>query len=90
MSYKELSKEELQSTLAALKEEYNEICKMNVNLDMSRGKPGADQLDLSMGLLDVFHGASDLKSENGFDCRNYGLLDGLPEGKRMMADIMGV
>lgn len=90
MSYKELSKEELQSTLVALKEEYNEICKKNVNLDMSRGKPGTDQLDLSMGLLDVLNGTSDLKAENGFDCRNYGLLDGLPEAKQMMADIMGV
>ena len=90
MSYKEMSKEALQKELEQLKAEYSEICEKDVQLDMSRGKPGADQLDLSMGLFDVFQSTSDLKSENGLDCRNYGLLDGLPEAKRMMAEIMDV
>ena len=56
---------------------------------MSRGKPGPDQLDLSMDMLDVFNSKSELKSENGFDCRNYGVMDGIPEAKKLMADIMG-
>lgn len=48
---------------------------------MSRGKPGADQLDLSMGMLDVLDSKTALKSENGTDLRNYGVLDGIPEIK---------
>ena len=58
-------------------------------LTCPRGKPGPDQLDLSMDMLDVFNSKSELKSENGFDCRNYGVMDGIPEAKKLMADIMG-
>jgi DNA-binding transcriptional MocR family regulator len=55
---------------------------------MSRGKPAATQLDLSMNLLDVLNSKSELKSENGFDIRNYGVLDGIPEAKKLMADVL--
>lgn len=88
MSYREFTKEELNEELIVLKERYQDICSKNIQLDMSRGKPGPDQLDISMGLFDVFHSASDLKAESGLDCRNYGLLDGLPEAKRLMGEIM--
>lgn len=62
---------------------------MGLALDMSRGKPGADQLDLSMGMLDVLDSKTALKSENGTDLRNYGVLDGIPEAKKLIADVIG-
>ena len=88
--YNALSKEQLNEELVKLKEEYSKICQSEINLDMSRGKPGADQLALSMGMMDVFDSSSELKAANGFDCRNYGVLDGIPEAKKMMAEIMDV
>lgn len=88
MFYNEYSKEKLQEELEGLYKEYNKIKESGISLDMSRGKPGPDQLDLSMDMLDVFNSESDLKASNGLDCRNYGVLDGIPEAKKMMADIM--
>lgn len=89
LAYRDLTKEQLEEELLMQKEAYKEICAKNISLDMSRGKPGPDQLDLSMDMLDVFNSKSELKSENGFDCRNYGVMDGIPEAKKLMADIMG-
>lgn len=57
---------------------------------MSRGKPGADQLDLSMGMMDVLADGADLKCETGVDCRNYGVPDGIPEAKRLLGAISEV
>ena len=88
MAYKDLSREQLNEELIKLKEEYHKFCEADISLDMSRGKPGPEQLDLSMGILDIFNSKSEIKAANGFDCRNYGVLDGLPEAKKMMADIM--
>ena len=88
MSYNNLSKEELKKELENLQKQYKEIQDKNINLDMSRGKPGLDQLAISMGMLDVLTSESDLKAEDGTDCRNYGVLDGIPEAKRLMADMM--
>ena len=56
---------------------------------MSKGKPSAKQLDVSLGLLDTINSSSDLKALDGTDCRNYGVLDGIPEAKKLMADMMG-
>ncbi len=84
-----MSKEELTQELTALKAEYEKIKGMGLALDMSRGKPGADQLDLSMGMLDVLDSKTALKSENGTDLRNYGVLDGIPEAKKLIADVIG-
>ncbi|MFQ9515531.1 MAG: aminotransferase class I/II-fold pyridoxal phosphate-dependent enzyme [Eubacterium sp.] len=89
LAYEQLSREELQKELESLKEEYQKICESDISLDMSRGKPGPEQLDLSMGMFDVFNSSSEIKASNGLDCRNYGVMDGLPEAKQMMADIMG-
>lgn len=88
-AYKDMGEEELKKELQSLKEEYYKICQDDISLDMSRGKPGTDQLELSMGLFDVFNSSSEIKSAAGTDCRNYGVLDGLNEAKQMMADIMG-
>lgn len=89
LAYKDMGKEELKKELESLKAEYEKICQENISLDMSRGKPGTDQLELSMGMLDVLNSKSDMMSSDGFDCRNYGVLDGIPEAKKMMGAIMG-
>ena len=57
---------------------------------MSRGKPSKAQLDLSMGMMDVLSSASDLTCDDGTDCRNYGVLDGIPEMKQLFADMLGI
>jgi len=88
MDYNKLSKEELEKLKADLEKQFTEIKNKNIKLDMSRGKPAATQLDLSMNLLDVLNSKSELKSENGFDIRNYGVLDGIPEAKKLMADVL--
>lgn len=87
--YQEMSREELLQEKAALEAEYARIKEKDLALDMSRGKPGADQLDLSMGMLDCLDSESELKSENGTDLRNYGILDGIPEAKKLMGDMIG-
>jgi len=89
-TFQELSKEELLSLKAGLEQEYEEAKRKGLKLDMSRGKPSIAQLDLARGFFDVLTSGSDMKDENGVDVRNYGALDGIPEAKRLMADIMGV
>ena len=83
--FKEMTKEELVSKQAELQKRYDDFKAMNLKLDMSRGKPGADQLDLSADMLDCNDYFSD-----GVDLRNYGLLDGIPSCKKLFADLMGV
>lgn len=70
--------------------EYNEFKSKGLKLDMSRGKPAPDQLDLSERLLTAVATSGDCFSENGTDCRNYGVLDGLPEVKKLFAEMLGV
>lgn len=82
--YTEMSREELQVLHQELEKDYENIRALGLNLDMSRGKPGADQLDLSMGMMDVLHSGVDLRCETGVDCRNYGVIDGIPEAKRLL------
>ena len=88
--YQEMAKEELLVEKAALEKQFEEIKALNLKLDMSRGKPAAAQLDLAMDMLDVLDSKSVLKAENGMDLRNYGILDGIPEAKRLMAEVLGV
>lgn len=87
--YQEMTKEELLQEQAALEAEYAKIKEMGLALDMSRGKPGTDQLDLAMPMLDVLNSKSVLKSENGLELRNYGGLDGIPEAKKLIAEMVG-
>lgn len=88
-AYKTLSKEELQTLQQELTKAYEDAKGKDLKLDMSRGKPSASQLDTGMDILEIINSASDLKTEEGLDCRNYGILDGIPEAKRLMADMMG-
>jgi len=86
MSYKEMTKEELQEIRKEVAANYDELKAKGLKLDMSRGKPSAKQLDVSLGLLDTINSSSDLKTLDGTDCRNYGVLDGIPEAKKLMFD----
>lgn len=90
MLLKDMTKEELVSFKDRLSEEYELYKSKGLKLDMSRGKPSADQLDLSMGILDVLSSKDVIKSENGTDCRNYGVLDGIPEAKKLFSEMIGV
>ena len=87
-SYKEMSKEELQQEYKALLAEYKRYQAMDLNLNMSRGKPCREQLDLSMPMMDTLNSDADMCCEDGTDCRNYGVLDGIHEAKVLMGDMM--
>lgn len=89
-AYASMSREELLSLKEELDKEFQGYKEKGLKLDMSRGKPSIAQLNLSMGMMDVFHSESDLKCEDGTDCRNYGVLDGIPEAKRLLASIAEV
>lgn len=88
--YNEMSKERLETLKTELYKKYNQIKSMGLSLDMSRGKPGADQLALTNDMLTVISSSDECKAENGFDCRNYGVLDGIPECKKLFADLLAV
>lgn len=89
-SYKECSKEELLELKKELELAYEDAKGKGLSLDMSRGKPSKAQLDMAMDFMDTFNSSSELVTEAGLDCRNYGLLDGIPEAKKLMADMIGV
>ena len=86
--YQDLSVEELESLRKELKQSYREYQNMDLNLDMSRGKPSLDQLDLSNGMMDALNSEADMYSSDGFDVRNYGVLGGIAEAKELLSDMM--
>ena len=90
MQYKEYSTEQLFEERGALWQKFDEIKSMGLNLNMARGVPSPDQLSLSLGMLNVLYAEADCRASDGTDCRNYGVMDGIPECKRMMATLMGV
>ena len=89
-SYRELSTEELLGLKEKLSVQFEEIKAKNLKLDMSRGKPSAAQLDLAMGMMDVLSSDESLVCEEGVDCRNYGVLDGIREAKQLLSDMSEV
>ena len=86
--YIEMTDEELNEELVQLKKEYKKIQALGLHLDMSRGKPCKDQLDLSMAMMDVLNSDSDLTCDDGTDCRNYGALTGISEARELIGDMM--
>ena len=90
IAYKDRSVEELQTLKSELEKQFAEIKAQNLKLDMSRGKPSRAQLDLSMGMMDVLSSEANLFCEEGVDCRNYGVLDGIREAKRLLSDMSEV
>ena len=89
MKYSEMDKQALEAEKQKCIERLSKYSKDDISLDLSRGKPSKEQLELSMKMLDVLDHHSLLDSESGQDCRNYGGLDGIPEAKRLLAHMMG-
>jgi DNA-binding transcriptional MocR family regulator len=84
----EMSREEIKAVKQQAEQKYNEFKAQGLKLDMSRGKPSPEQLDLTMDMLNVLN-KDNLVSESGMDCRNYGGLDGIPEAKKLLAPMVG-
>ena len=87
--YQKMSKEELCQIKEGLEKEYAQLKGMGLSLNMARGKPSAAQLDITMPMLETLSSSSDLIAEDGTDCRNYGALDGIPEAKELVAQMIG-
>lgn len=88
--YKEMTREEMLKEQAALEARYEEVKAKGLKLDMSRGKPSKAQLDLANGMMDVLNSDSNMVCEAGVDCRNYGIMDGIPEARQLLADMSEV
>ena len=89
-NYQKMSRDELETEYQRVLERYNCYKDKGLSLDMSRGKPGFDQLALSMPMLDTVRSDGDMRTLDGSDVRNYGQLDGIPEMKALFAEILGV
>lgn len=89
-SYQKMSREELLKEKESLEQQYKEICKKGLKLDMSRGKPSKEQLELSMPMMDVLTSKTPLVSRAGTDIRNYGVIDGITEGQEFIASLVGL
>ena len=90
VSYRERSKAALLHEKSVLEAKFEEIKAKDLHLDMSRGKPSIAQLNLSNGMMDVLNSTADMVCEAGVDCRNYGIMDGIPEARRLLADMSEV
>ena len=89
-TYQSMSKEELEQLKSELEKKYKEYQGKGLKLDMSRGKPSKEQLNLSMGMMDVLNSETDLVTEEGTDCRNYGILNGIKEARELLGAISEV
>ena len=85
--YAQRNRQELEAELSSLKAAYKKYQEMELQLNMARGKPCVEQLDLSMGMMDALSSDADLSCEDGTDCRNYGVLDGIAEAKKLIGDM---
>lgn len=88
--YKDLSTDEMRTLYDALEKQYEEYCALNLELNMARGKPSPEQLELSMPMLDCVNSTSGYRAADGTDCRNYGVLAGLPEARTFIANMLDV
>ncbi len=89
-SFSEMSPEELKAVIAAEQKKLDHWSDMDLTLDLTRGKPNQAQLDLSSGMLNIISDRGDCFSASGLDCRNYGILDGLPETKKLFSDLLDI
>ena len=90
MDYMNSSAQELEREYQALKQKYEEVKSKGLSLNMARGKPGKEQLDISNGMLSVLDENTDFVGKDGMDVRNYGILDGITECKELFAKVLGV
>lgn len=89
-TYSQMKREELLAEQSILLEKYNALKSQGLSLDMSRGKPSSEQLDLSDEILTNVSSADETLSDSGTDVRNYGVLEGLPECRKLFADLLEV
>ena len=89
-TYLEYTADELRGVIAEEQAKLDAWSAKNLTLDLTRGKPNQAQLDLSSGMLSIISDRGDCFSESGLDCRNYGILDGLPETKRLFSDLLDI
>ena len=89
-AYCEMSKEELKALEKELTAQYEEAKAKGLKLDMSRGKPAAEQLDMTMPMMDIFNRNFDMRDEKGVDVRNYGNLVGIWGARRLLGEMLGV
>lgn len=87
-AYQKMTPAQLAQEVQVLREQYEVYKNKGLKLDLSRGKPDGDQLDLAMPMLDTLKNPQDFLDETGFDCRNYGVLEGIPEARRLMGEIL--
>lgn len=88
-AYRDISTEDLRALRTELEKRYDEYAARGLSLNMARGKPSFAQLDLSLPMLDILDSAAILTAEDGTDCRNYGVVDGLPEAKALLGAMCG-
>ena len=89
MSFQSLSRDELQRQHDALQRSYSDLRGKKLALDLTRGKPSADQLDLSNALLGL-PGSADFRDAEGTDTRNYGGQHGLPGLRAIFGELLGI
>ena len=90
MNYQSMSKQELTIANEELQKRYDEFKAQGLKLNMARGKPGTDQLDLSMNMLDILNSSANMIASTGDDCRNYGMADGLPGMRKLFGELLGI
>lgn len=88
MKITEMTREQLEKLEAELKEAYKEYQAMGLKLDMSRGKPSSEQLNVNNAMLEM--PITEYTLENGMDVRNYGGVDGIPEMKKIFSELLGI
>lgn len=85
-----MTKDEIQAIYQEAKEKYEHFQSLNLSLNMARGKPCAEQLDLALGVLEALRARSEFANSKGDDCRNYGVWNGLPEMRQIFSDMIGI
>lgn len=90
MNYLNAEPSQLEREYDQLVKQYEEEKGKGLNLNMARGKPGKAQLDLSLDMLDIINSKSEFVGEDGMDCRNYGILDGITECRKLFGDMLGI
>lgn len=88
--YLQMEKQDLKKEFESVRKEYEALRALHLSLDMSRGKPGFDNMDVSEKMFDLVGNDTGFKNISGIDCRNYGGLDGLLEMKNLFAQILGL
>lgn len=89
LSYSAMNQEQLLEALRTQEDRYQAFADLKLSLNMTRGKPSADQLDISNEMLTSL-GERDFKAADGTDCRNYGGLEGIMEARQLFASLINV